>query len=95
MTGLISLLKTQGDEIEFITQSKSWMIRLFRSPNLWVVGLIFLPRFCGRQSGFAAVKRWLDNELHLLGSVALCRVSSECLGVMDTEIEYLKNHLKS
>ena len=41
--GLISLPKTQGDEIESITQSKSWMTRLIRSPSLWVVGLIFLP----------------------------------------------------
>lgn len=50
------------DKIDPVTQSLGGRIDLF-------------TLFGGRRSGFAAVKRWLGNELHLLGSVALCRVS--------------------
>ena len=54
---------------------ESWVKISIRSPKLWVIGLILLPKLHSRRSDITTLIRWVAG---VPGSVTLCKVSSDC-----------------
>ena len=69
--------ETLGSRSALVTL-ESWVIKVLSSLRAWVAGTIRSPTILSSQNTLDTLKRWVAGALRLLGSVALCRVSSDC-----------------